>query len=194
VLSRFQSTRSIKRAKSIYPEIKGNQATRFLRFCFSPGPFVDQPVMKFLNSGLLSDHIGTGNLMTALIQHRNWLLRLALASVFIFHGLGKFIGPGGIGGFSEMTGLPTMVALLVALAEVAGGFGILVGGFGRPLITRLSGLAVIPVMLGAIGMVHWGRWNFVASDSHPMGGMEFQVVLLLIAAWFALGGGHADKA
>mgnify|MGYP001361145532 CR=1 FL=1 len=43
-------------------------------------------------------------------------------------------------------------------------------------------------MLGAIWLVHWGRWNFVPSEDHPMGGMEFQVVLLLIMLFFiALG-------
>ena len=90
-----------------------------------------------------------------------------------------------------MMGLPLFVAYFVAFAEVAGGLGIIIGGFGRPLISRLAGLAIIPVMLGAIFMVHWGRWNFASSESHPMGGMEFQVVLLLIATWFALGNGRA---
>ena len=37
-------------------------------------------------------------------------------------------------------------------------------------------------------MVHWGQWSFVASDSHPMGGMEFQVVLLALGLWFAATG------
>ena len=103
--------------------------------------------------------------------NRDWLLRIALAAVFLFHGIGKFIGDEGVGGFAQMMGLPLFVAYLVAFAEVAGG------------------LAIIPVMLGAIFMVHWGRWNFATSESHPMGGMEFQVVLLLIATWFALGNG-----
>ena len=29
-------------------------------------------------------------------------------------------------------------------------------------------------------LVHWGQWNFVASATHPMGGAEFQVTLLLM--------------
>jgi putative oxidoreductase len=37
-------------------------------------------------------------------------------------------------------------------------------------------------------MVHWGQWSFVASDSHPMGGMELQVVLLLIGLYFLIRG------
>lgn len=126
--------------------------------------------------------------MTALKNNAHWLLRIALASVFLFHGIGKFAGEGGINGFAAMMELPYIVALLVALAEVGGGLGILVGGFGLPLISRLSGLAMIPVLLGAIFLVHWGQWSFVASESHPMGGMEFQVVLLLLATFFAVGG------
>ena len=59
------------------------------------------------------------------------------------------------------------------------------------LATRLSGVAIVPVMLGAIAMVHWGQWSFVASESHPMGGMEFQVVLLLMGVYFALRGNDA---
>lgn len=118
---------------------------------------------------------------------RDWLLRIALASVFLFHGIGKFTGAGGIGGFAQMTGLPVVMAFLVGFAEVAGGLGIIIGGFGKPLITRLAGAVIIPVMLGAIFMVHWGRWSFTPSETHPMGGMEFQVVLTLIAAWFLFG-------
>jgi len=118
---------------------------------------------------------------------RDWLLRIALASVFLFHGIGKFTGAGGIGGFAQRTGLPVVMAFLVGFAEVAGGLGIIIGGFGKPLITRLAGAVIIPVMLGAIFMVHWGRWSFTPSETHPMGGMEFQVVLTLIAAWFLFG-------
>ena len=122
---------------------------------------------------------------------RTWLLRVALASVFLFHGLGKVLGPGGVGGFADMMKLPLFVAWLVALAEVGGGLGLIVGGlkFGPAWISRLSGLVIIPVMIGAIALVHWPRWSFVPTESYPMGGMEFQLVLLLIAAWFALGGG-----
>ena len=129
--------------------------------------------------------------MNSLSIKADWLLRAALASVFIFHGIGKFAGMG-IAGFSEMMGLPYTVGLLVALAELGAGFGIIIGGFTSSLITRLSALAVIPVMLGAIFMVHWGQWSFVASETHPMGGVEFQVVLLLLAGYFLLRGNSEE--
>ena len=85
-----------------------------------------------------------------------------------------------------MMGLSTPVAALVTFAELAGGVGIIVGYFTNDLITRLAGLAIIPVMLGAIIMVHWPRWNFMSTDTFPAGGMEFQVSLLLIALYFIL--------
>ncbi len=116
----------------------------------------------------------------------HWLVRLPFAAVFLFHGVGKFAD---MAGFAAMMELPLFAAWLVALAEIAGGLGILIGGVLRTgLVTRLGGLATVPVMLGAIVMVHWGQWSFVASDTHPMGGMEFQVLLLGIGLWFALVG------
>jgi len=84
--------------------------------------------------------------MNALQNNAHWLLRIALASVFLFHG------------------------------------------FGKELITRLAALAIIPVLLGAIVMVHAPRWSFAPAEGFPMGGMEFQVVLLLIATYFLIVG------
>ena len=119
----------------------------------------------------------------------HWLLRIGLAGTFIFHGVGKAAS---ISGFSEMTGLPFSVAVLVTFAELAGGIGIILGGLGNDLITRLSALAMIPVLLGAIFMVHWGRWSFTPADGYPMGGMEFQFVLLMGALYFLISGNSTD--
>jgi putative oxidoreductase len=129
--------------------------------------------------------------LDSLKPHAHWLLRIGLASVFLYHGSGKVMD---LGGFSQMTGLPTAVAALVALAELAGGVGIIVGAFTNDLITRLAGLAITPVMLGAIFMVHWGRWDFMSADGFPMGGMEFQVVLLCSAIYFlVMGNGGSSR-
>ena len=123
--------------------------------------------------------------LDSLKPHAHWLLRIGLASVFIFHGIGKAMA---LGGFAQMMGLPTAVAALVTLAELAGGVGIIVGAFTNDLITRLAGLAIAPVMLGAIFMVHWGRWNFTPAEGFPMGGMELQVVVLFTALFFLVMG------
>ena len=120
--------------------------------------------------------------------HAHWFLRAALASVFIYHGVGKLVD---VSGFAAMMDLPVVVAWLVTLAEVGGAVGIIVGAFGRDLLTRISAAVIIPVMLGAIVLVHGGRWSFTPSETHPMGGMEFQVVLILIAAYFVVKGNVA---
>lgn len=125
--------------------------------------------------------------MTAsLTSHAHWLLRVGFAGVFLFHGVGKLAGPAQ---FAEMMQLPLLVAVLVALAEVGGGIAVLAGGvLHRDWMTRIGGLVTVPVLIGAIAMVHWGQWTFVATESHPMGGMEFQVVLLLMGLYFAIVG------
>ena len=144
-------------------------------------------VQTHVHGSTQSDH----SIAAFMAPHAHWLLRVSLASVFLFHGLQKFL-VSGIEGFAGMVGLPLAIAATVALAEVLGGAGIIAGATIRgrlgDLVTRLSGLAIAPVMIGAIAMVHWGQWSFVASDSHPMGGMEFQVMLLLIGLYFLIRG------
>jgi putative oxidoreductase len=117
----------------------------------------------------------------------HWFLRLPFAAVFLYHGTGKLIMPDLS---ADMLSLPVALVVLVGLAEVLAGLGSVAGGLAvmpkRELITRLAGLAAAPVLLGAIALVHFPRWSFVPSDSHPMGGMEFQVVLLGLALYFLL--------
>lgn len=127
--------------------------------------------------------------METLNKNAHWLLRLAVASVFIFHGAGKLAN---LEGSSEMLQLSFFATLLVALAETGGGLLILLGGTGKTniydLATRFGAAINIPVMLGAIAMVHWGRWSFVPAEGYPMGGMEFQVVLLLVLSYLTITG------
>jgi len=121
--------------------------------------------------------------------HAHWLLRIALLSVFLFHGWSKLTG---LGGFAEMMGLPVFIALLVALAETGGGILVFVGGFTKDWITRVGALVIIPVMLGAIFMVHWGQWHFMSTETHPMGGMQFQVTLLFVALYLLIKGNNVN--
>lgn len=120
-------------------------------------------------------------------MNSHWLLRLPFAAVFLYHGAGKLLMPAMS---AEMLSLPVGLILLVGVAELLAGIGAVAGGLARlrnaALITRLSGLAAAPVLLGAIAMVHFPRWSFVPTDSHPMGGMEFQVVLLGLALYFVM--------
>ncbi len=130
--------------------------------------------------------------LNSLRPYAHWLLRGGFAAVFLFHGFGKVVA---FSGFSQMMGLSVPVAGLVTFAEVAAGLGIIIGAFQSELITRLAALASIPVLLGALFMVHGPRWSFTPAEGFPMGGMEFQVVLLLIAVYFLVIGnqqGHAS--
>ena len=132
--------------------------------------------------------------MRFLTLNGHWLLRIALASVLLFHGVLKFTD---LEGFANMLPISYAEVVLVALAETGGGFLILLGGFGKDrradLATRLGAALNIPVIAGAIAIVHWGRWNFVPSESHPMGGFEFQAVLLLLALYLVIVGNDTGK-
>ena len=117
-----------------------------------------------------------------------WPIRLTMAGIFIFHGVGKLMMPA----MAAMMGLSEPIWYVVGLAEIAGGAGFLIGGAlsgaTGTLITRLAGLAIIPVMLGAIFMVHWGQWAFMPSETHPAGGMEFQVLILAVSIYALITG------
>lgn len=127
--------------------------------------------------------------MNFLSTNAHWLLRIALASVFVYHGVLKFLD---LEGFTQMLPISYVQMVLVAAAETGGGLLVLLGGFRNDLIsdlaTRVGAALNIPVMIGAITIVHWGRWNFLPSETHPLGGIEFQVVLILIMLYLVFTG------
>ena len=130
-------------------------------------------------------------LLDSISSFAHWAPRVALASVFIYHGTTKFPVAQGM---AEMMGMPIAMIYLLATMEVGGALLVLLGGFGAAWATRLGAVIISPVMLGAIFMVHWPRWSFVATDSHPMGGMEFQVTLLLILLYLFVRGNSVNEA
>lgn len=123
-------------------------------------------------------------------RYAHWLLRIALASVFLYMGIDKFMG-GGIEEFSQLMGLPMVIGGMVPVIEIIAGILILLGAWAGDFVTRLGALAMLPVLLGAIFMQHWGQWHFMATPSHPLGGMMFQVTLLLLALYMMARGNHA---
>ena len=120
----------------------------------------------------------------------HWLLRVALASVFLFHGITKFPV---LGMMAEMMQMPFGMVLMLAVAETIAGVLILVGGFGFDWATRLAGLIIAVDMVGAIMLVHWQHgWNSVNMGVGNEGrGMEFQVVLILVSLYFVVVGNGA---
>ena len=72
---------------------------------------------------------------------------------------------------------------MVTIAEIIAGVALIVGAFGKEMLTRLAGFIVIVIMIGAIGMVHFKNgWNVMN------GGMEFQVMMLALGLYFAARG------
>jgi uncharacterized membrane protein YphA (DoxX/SURF4 family) len=73
------------------------------------------------------------------------LIRLAVAMVFLSHGVGKFINLDGSIVFFDGLGLGPIFVYLVGIAEIVGGLMMLLG-FG----TQIAGLMLAVVMVGSI--------------------------------------------
>ena len=56
------------------------------------------------------------------------------------------------------------------------------------MATRLAAAAIIVVVLGAIFTAHWPRWHFAPAEGFPMGGMQYQVLLLALSVWLLING------
>ncbi len=132
-------------------------------------------------------------ILNQMAPYAHWFLRLSISGVFIFHGVLKFMT---LEGSSQMLQLSISIMALVAVAEVVGGALILLGGFSgdqkSDLMTRVGALLCLPVLIGAIVLYHWGRWNFVPAENFPLGGMEFQVTLLLICIYILSKGNNIN--
>lgn len=102
------------------------------------------------------------------------LIRLGLASVFLFHGVTKLMNLSMTVGFFGSLGLSPFVAYLVAGIEALGGLALLLG-----LYTRWIGVALAVIMAGAIATV---------KASKGFAGFEFELLLLLSLVGVALTG------
>jgi len=112
--------------------------------------------------------------------HVHWGLRLSLAATFIYHGVTKFPVEG------PMMGMPVAMVWVLAIAEIAAGLFLIAGAFGREVLTRLGGLIVIIVMVGAIALVH-AKNGFNVMN----GGMEFQILMLVTGLYLMAKGNDA---
>ena len=126
-----------------------------------------------------------------LIPSTPWLLRLGLGTSFILHGIGKFpLPPERMVTWFESMGYmyPEIVTSMVAVGEVAAGAGIILGGLVSGhignLITRLSGGAVVIIMIGAILIAH-SDWLITKKLF-----MSEQIFLLILGLFFAIKGNN----
>ncbi|MCX7569698.1 DoxX family protein [Tumebacillus sp. DT12] len=104
------------------------------------------------------------------------ILRLALGLSFLLHGLQKMqMGLDKVGGFFASLGLPSFLAYPVGYIELIGGALLILGLFSRYIAAAFG-----VVMVGAI---------FTAKlKGGYVGGMELEVLLLAMSAYFAISG------
>jgi putative oxidoreductase len=109
------------------------------------------------------------------------LLRLSLGVMFLAHGFVLKVvtyGPAGTAQFFVSVGLPAWLAYATILWEIGGGVLLLLGLWTRPLA-----LAMSPILLGALFVVHAGNgWVFTSSN----GGWEYPAYLFVLCIAQAL--------
>jgi len=125
-----------------------------------------------------------------------WLLRMGLGISFFLHGFGKMpIGEGFVGWLASK-GVPAAGAMahMVAWGEMLAGIGIIVGGLiasraeqAGHLITRLSGGAVLFIMIWAIIIAH-SNWGIFFGERGSVLFASEQLFLILVGAYFAIKG------
>ena len=125
-----------------------------------------------------------------------WLLRIGLGISFFLHGYGKMpIGEGFIGWLASK-GVPAAgaIAHMVAWREMLAGIGIIVGGLiasraeqAGHLITRLSGGAVLFIMIWAMIIAH-SNWGIFFGERGSVLFASEQLFLILVGSYFAIKG------
>ena len=107
------------------------------------------------------------------------VLRVAIASVFVVHGIARMANGtvGGFGQFLASQGFPlgVVVAWTLTLVEVAGGVALALGFFVRPLTVWYAA-----EILTGIALVHWSEGWFVVGAGR--GGMEYSVLIVACLA------------
>ncbi len=101
------------------------------------------------------------------------LLRVALGTMFIAHGLLKVLvfTPAGTVGYFSSLGVPGELAYLAMATELVGGAALILG-----IHARLVAVALIPLLAGTIVLVHGvNGWAFAA----PGGGWEYPAFLIV---------------
>jgi putative oxidoreductase len=114
------------------------------------------------------------------------LLRLVAGLAVAAHGAQKLFGSFGGGGLSGTRGFFTGLGFRTPLAmAIAAGVGELAGGllFALGLATPLATLALVVVMLNAIGTVHWRKGFF-----NSAGGYEYNLLVIATALAVTAGG------
>jgi putative oxidoreductase len=111
------------------------------------------------------------------------LLRVYLGVALFIRGALFVAHPDRIIGLVGSSGdwfVPLLVAHYVGIAHLGGGILLALG-----LATRIAALAQVPVLLGAVFLVHWGDGLLRAGQSLELAGL----VLAMLVAYAVFGGG-----
>ena len=128
--------------------------------------------------------------------YSNYLLRIGLGISFFLHGYGKIPIQESFVNWLSLKGIPfaETTAHLIAWGEMVSGIGILLGGLigtkasvTGNLITRLSGGAVMIIMIGALLIAH-SNWGIFFGERGSVLFASEQLFLLLVGTYFAIKG------
>jgi|GEM_PF-113665 uncharacterized membrane protein YphA (DoxX/SURF4 family) len=146
-------------------------------------------IMKQLNDIL-------EKIASPLKTYSNYLLRIGLGISFFLHGYGKIPIQESFINWLSSKGIPfaETTAHLIAWGEMISGIGILLGGLigtkasvTGNLITRLSGGAVMIIMIGALLIAH-SHWGIFFGERGSVLFASEQLFLLLVGTYFAIKG------
>ncbi|MEM9231736.1 MAG: DoxX family membrane protein [Pseudomonadota bacterium] len=120
----------------------------------------------------------------------HWAIRIPLAGLLMYYGLQKF--PGALVAPGDY-GVPAVLYILAAFAEVLGAVALILGGIfetWRPalgelrligdVLTRGGGFAGVAAVLGVIAFFYWGALTIA----------DLQVMALGLSAFFLLRGNN----
>ena len=128
--------------------------------------------------------------------YANYLLRIGLGVSFFLHGYGKIPIQENFVNWLSTKGIPfaETTAHLIAWGEMISGIGILLGGLigtkasvTGNLVTRLSGGAVMVIMIGALLIAH-SNWGVFFGERGSILFASEQLFLLLVGTYFAIKG------
>lgn len=123
-------------------------------------------------------------MITSLTQYNDtalFILRLAMAAIFIFHAMPKLKDSSGMG---KMVGMPGGMVLMLGIVEFLSGLAMALGVY-----VQIAALLLAIVMIGATGMKIM-KWHvpFAAMDKT---GWEFDLILFAVALFLLVNGGGA---
>ena len=110
--------------------------------------------------------------MNIIVKNIHWLIRISVASTFIYHGYPK------LGASVANLGY---VGYLVGPFELFGAIFLILGGFLHANLTRVGSLLIAVIMIGAIYM-HLFKWNDHLSS------VEWQFLILANCIFFIIKG------